>query len=255
MRLRRAVERDELVLHYQPIFSLPDREVVALEALLRWQDPQRGLVPPLDFIPVAEHTGMIEPIGRWVVGAVARQLREWRDGGLDVTVAFNVSARQFRDPELPRTIAEALRREDVDPAALIVEITESTAMRDPACVRPVFDELRALGVAIAIDDFGTGHSSLGRLHELAVDLLKVDRSLLPSDRDDRRGATLAGATLGLVEGLGIRAVAEGIETAEQAAFVADRGYPLAQGFHLGRPAPPAEAIAQYDPANRDRRLP
>jgi EAL domain-containing protein (putative c-di-GMP-specific phosphodiesterase class I) len=116
-------------------------------------------------------------------------------------------------------------------------------MRDPSCVRPVFDELRGLGVSMAIDDFGTGHSSLGRLHELAVDLLKVDRSLLPSGADDARGATLAGATLGLADGLGIKAVAEGIETADQEAFVTARGYPLAQGFHLARPAPAAEAAA------------
>ncbi|MEA2356957.1 MAG: hypothetical protein QOI62_217 [Solirubrobacteraceae bacterium] len=240
MRLRGALENDEFVLHYQPIFRLPGREVFAVEALLRWHDPVRGLVPPLEFIPIAEHSGLIEPIGRWVMGAVAEQSRAWAAEGLDVPIAFNVSPRQFRDPGLAIAVRDAFAAAGVDPSAAIVEITESTAMRDPSCVEPVLEELRALGVRIAIDDFGTGHSSLSRLQDMDVDILKVDRALLPGDGADARGQSLAAATYGLVEGLGLQAVAEGVETDEQQRFVTERGYPLAQGFHLARPLPAAE---------------
>jgi diguanylate cyclase (GGDEF)-like protein len=243
LRLRGALEHDELVLHYQPIFRLPGREVFAVEALLRWKDPARGLVPPLDFIPVAEHTGLIEPIGRWVIRAVAEQCRAWRDEGIAVPIAFNVSPRQFRDPGLSEAVRDAFAAAGVDPSAAILEITESTAMREPSCVEPVLDELRALGIRIAIDDFGTGYSSLSRLQEMDVDILKVDRALLPGDGADERGAELAAATLGLVQGLGLQAVAEGIESDEQQRFVTERGYPLAQGFHLARPVPAAEVVA------------
>jgi diguanylate cyclase (GGDEF)-like protein len=241
MRLRRALERDEFVLHYQPIFRLPGREIFAVEALLRWQDPARGLVPPLDFIPVAEHTGLIEPIGRWVMRAVAEQASAWAAEGIEIPIAFNVSPRQFRDPGLSGSVRDAFRAAGAHPSMAIVEITESTAMRDAACVEPVLAELRALGVRVAIDDFGTGYSSLSRLQEMAVDILKVDRALLPGSAADERGTSLAAATLGLVEGLGLQAVAEGVESDEQQRFVTERGYPLAQGFHLARPLPAADA--------------
>jgi diguanylate cyclase (GGDEF)-like protein len=240
LRLQGAIEHDELVLHFQPIFRLPDHAIFAVEALLRWQDPTRGLVPPMDFIPVAEHTGLIEPIGRWVMRAVAEQARAWADEGIAVPIAFNVSPRQFRDPELASSVREAFAAAGVEPSAAILEITESTAMREPACVEPVLEELRAVGIRIAVDDFGTGYSSLSRLQEMEVDILKVDRALLPGDGADERGLSLASATLGLVEGLGLQAVAEGIESDEQQRFVTERGYPLAQGFHLARPMPAGE---------------
>ena len=137
---------------------------------------------------------------------------------------------------------EAFSAAGADPSSAILEITESTAMREPGCVEPVLEELRAVGVRIAVDDFGTGYSSLCRLQELEVDILKIDRALLPADGADERGLSLAAATLGLVEGLGLQAVAEGVESAAQQRFVTERGYPLAQGFHLARPMPAGEVV-------------
>jgi diguanylate cyclase (GGDEF)-like protein len=242
-RLRRAVEHDELLLHFQPIFRLPDDAVVAAEALLRWRDPDRGLVPPLDFIGVAEYTGMIEPIGRWVIDACCAQVAEWRRYGLDIAVSFNVSPRQFREPRFAETIAEAVERHGIPATSLIVEVTESVAMREPHCVEPVLERLRELGVRLAIDDFGAGYSSLARLRELDVDLLKIDRTFLADAATDTRAGRIVNAALDLAGALEMTAVAEGVETAEQRAFLVDRGCALAQGFHLGRPLPADEATA------------
>jgi len=242
-RLRRALERDELRLHYQPIFRLEDGGVSSVEALLRWEDPDRGLIPPLEFIPVAEYTGLIEPIGRWVVRELCRQARAWDDAGIGVPISFNVSPRQFRDPAFPGAVRDTLQRESLDGSRLIVEITESVAMRDPSCVEPILEDLRGLGVRVAIDDFGTGHSSLARLQELPVDVLKIDRAFLSGAPGDDHAERLVCGTLDLVRTLGLTAVAEGVETEEQRRFLSDRGCELAQGFHLARPLPPAEATA------------
>jgi diguanylate cyclase (GGDEF)-like protein len=242
-RLRRAVDRGELLLHFQPIFRLPSGRVMAVEALLRWRDPDRGLVPPLDFIPVAEYTGMIEPIGRWVVEACCEQLAAWRAAGHDVPVSFNVSARQFRDPSFVETLEEAVERHGIPASSLIVEVTESVAMREPGCVEPILERLRALGVRLAIDDFGAGYSSLARLRDLEVDLLKIDRTFLTEATTDERAGRIVGAALDLAAALDMTAVAEGVETEEQRAFLVDRGCVLAQGFHLARPLPADEATA------------
>ena len=234
-RLARAIERDELVLHYQPIIELDSGEVEAVEALVRWEDPERGLIGPMEFIPLAEYTGLIGAIGEWVVDEVCRQVRAWREDGLELAVNINVSLRQFRDPMFANRLTDALHRGGLSPGDLTIEITESTAMRDPECVEPVLDELRALGVRIAIDDFGAGHSSLGRLRRIAVHDLKIDRELLQAVPEDDAARKLAAATIGLVDSLGMRAIAEGVETEEQRQFLIERGCPLAQGFHLGRP--------------------
>ena len=239
-RLRRAVDRGELVLHFQPIFRLPGDDVIAVEALLRWRDPDRGLVPPLDFIPVAEYTGMIEPIGRWVVEACCAQSAAWRAAGLDVAVSFNVSPRQFRDPTFAETIEECVERHAIPASSLIVEVTESVAMREASCVEPVLERLRALGVRLAIDDFGAGYSSLARLRDLEVDLLKIDRTFLKEVATDDRAGRIVHAALDLAAALDMTAVAEGVETEQQRRFLVDRGCALAQGFHLARPLPAAE---------------
>ncbi len=238
-RLRRAVERGELLLHFQPIFRLGEGEgdIVAVEALLRWRDPDRGLVPPLDFIPVAEYTGLIEPIGRWVIEACCAQAAAWRAAGLEVPVSFNVSPRQFRDPGFIEALEAATSEHGVPPSALIVEITESVAMREPHCVEPVLDRLRDLGVRLAIDDFGAGYSSLARLRDLEVDLLKIDRGFLAEAATDHRAGRIVQAALDLARALEMTAVAEGVETEQQRRFLQDGGCTLAQGFHLGRPLP------------------
>ena len=240
-RLRRAIDNDELVLHYQPIVALATGDIIAVEALLRWQDPERGLIPPLTFVPVAEYTGMIEPIGRWVVEACCRQAVAWREAGLDVAISFNVSPRQFRDPAFAETLGRTIAEHDLDPRSFIVEITETAAMRDPSCIEPVLTALRELGVQLAIDDFGAGHSSLARLRDLEVDLLKIDRTFL--GRADPRSTRLVRAALDLAGALEVTAVVEGVETEEQRRFLVDGGCGLAQGFHLARPVPVDEATA------------
>lgn len=240
-RLRLALERGEFVLHFQPIFELGTGRIAAVEALIRWRDPARDqLVPPLDFIPVAEHTGLIVPIGAWVIDAVCAQSFVWQEAGIDVPIAFNASLHQFRDPGFVDALRTALVARDVAPASIIVEITESTAMRDPACVEPVLARLRELGVRVAIDDFGAGYSSLGRLRDMAVDVLKLDGAFLPRDAADVRAAQLAGATLDLGTALGLTTVAEGVETEEQRAFLVERGCPQGQGYALARPLPADE---------------
>jgi diguanylate cyclase (GGDEF)-like protein len=241
-RLRRAVERRELLLHFQPIFRLgpAPAEVVAVEALLRWRDPDRGLVPPLDFIPIAEYTGMIEPIGRWVVEACCAQAAAWREAGIELPVSFNVSPRQFRDPAFAETIERAVAQHGIPASSLIVEVTESVAMREPACVEPVLERLRELGVRLAIDDFGAGYSSLARLRDIDVDLLKIDRTFLTSAATDDRAGRLVRAALDLAAALDMTAVAEGVENEQQRRFLVERGCALAQGFHLARPLPPGQ---------------
>jgi EAL domain-containing protein (putative c-di-GMP-specific phosphodiesterase class I)/GGDEF domain-containing protein len=247
-RLRRAIERDEFVLHYQPIFRLADGALVAFEALLRWEDPDRGQLPPLSFLPAAETSGLIEPIGAWVLDAACAQARAWSDAGTPVPIAVNVSLREFRNPEFAADLARCIAKHDVDPKLLVLEITESAAMRDPACVEPVLTALRDTGVGVAIDDFGTGYSSLGRLRDIAVDALKLDRAFLVGAPEDPAAARLVSASLALVEALGLQAVAEGVETEEQRAFLVEHRCAQAQGFHLGRPEPADAATARLGSA-------
>jgi diguanylate cyclase (GGDEF)-like protein len=239
LRLRGALERGEFMLQYQPIFSVADGRAVCVEALIRCRDPKRGIIPPLDFLPVAEYTGLIEPIGDWVVQAACAQVREWPG----VALTFNASLRQFRRPGFASHVRQAIEANELQPSDVIVEITESTAMLEPRCVEPVFDELHAAGLRIAIDDFGTGYSSLIRLREMPVDIVKLDRMLLERAPGDQAAANLVVAALELVRCLGMTAVAEGVETEEQLEFLREQGCPLAQGFHLARPLD-AERVAE-----------
>ena len=249
-RLHRALDEGELTLHYQPIIGLADGAPWAVEALLRWEDPQRGLVAPLSFVPVAEYTGLIEPIGAWVLDAACAQARAWRDAGASVAVTVNVSLRQFRQDGFAGTVAGALERAGLEPEGLILEITESTAMIEPSCADPVLASLHDLGVRIAVDDFGTGYSSFSRLHQMPVDIVKIDRSLLTGVPEDAASARLATATIGVLAGLGLGVVAEGVETQAQLDFLVALGCEQAQGFHLGRPAPPQELGALLSSPSR-----
>jgi predicted signal transduction protein with EAL and GGDEF domain len=243
-RLRGALERQEFRLEYQPIYELPERTLFAVEALLRWTDPKYGPVEPMRFIPSAEHSGLIGPIGDWVINEACAQARAWLDLAIELRVSVNVSLRQFRDAAFADRLRACLLQHGVPPHQLIIEITESTAMRDAACVEPVLDALHALGVTVAIDDFGVGHSSLGRLREMTVDVLKLDGTFLPRPGDGPRARKLLTASLDLVDALGMQAVVEGIETPEQHDLVTARGSAcLAQGFHLARPMPPGEITA------------
>jgi len=236
-RLRRALANGELIVHYQPIVEPSTGRVAAVEALARWEDPERGLIPPGEFIPFAEETGMISEIGDRVVDLICDQARRWRAAGLAPAMTFNVSPRQLREPDFATRLRDRIAAAGLDPAGFTVEITESAMVGDPARIEPVLHELAATGVRLAIDDFGAEHSSLGRLRTLPVNMLKIDRSLLDGVPLDRRAAAIVASLLMLAEALHIVSVVEGVETEEQRAVIAGQGCPLAQGFGLGRPAP------------------
>jgi diguanylate cyclase (GGDEF)-like protein/PAS domain S-box-containing protein len=249
MQLRRAVERDELVLHYQPLFSVAGGAVTGAEALVRWRHPERGLLGPGEFIGLAEDTGLIRALGDWVIDAACRQAAAWRAEGLDVPVALNVSPRQLRGAGPAATLAAALARYGLPADSITVEITETAVTSGDAEAAAALQGLSALGVRIAIDDFGAGHSSLGRLAALRVHELKIDRAFLALVPGEKRATAIFKAIMDLGSALGIVTVAEGVETAEQLAFLCERGCDRAQGFHLARPMA-AEAATAFLRAHR-----
>jgi diguanylate cyclase (GGDEF)-like protein/PAS domain S-box-containing protein len=244
-RLRKAVENQHWELHYQPVVDLADASVVGAEALIRWNDPTGGLVPPGDFIPLAEEMGLIEVIGDWVVEEMARQDAEWRAEGLDLELSFNLSPRQLWQPDIATRILSRLDEGGVDPTKIVVEVTESTAMTDPDRTLRILLDLHARGLRIAIDDFGTGYSSLSRLKHMPVDILKIDRSFVREVNADAQAGSMVQAIIQLANGLGMTPLAEGIETEAEWKFLADRGCRLAQGFYFCRPVPAADILAMH----------
>ena len=232
--LRHAVERRQLELHYQPLVELVDERVVGFEALLRWRHPERGLINPGDFIQIAEETGLIVPIGSWVLGSVCEQLARWPE---TIHVSANVSAVQIK-PELVTEVAQLLERYRITPARLVLEITESLLL-DPR-TKPIVVGLRKLGVQLALDDFGTGYSSLGSLQRFPLDLLKLDRTLIDSVAE-HNGAAIVRAAVELGQALGVQVIAEGIEGPAQLGALQDLGCRLGQGFLFARPLPVADA--------------
>jgi diguanylate cyclase (GGDEF)-like protein len=244
-RLRRGIERGELELHHQPILRLADRSVLGVESLVRWRDPARdGLVPPGEFIPVAERTGVIEALGDWVLHEVCRQARAWAEAGMYPNVGFNVSPRQLRRPDVARRVAQVVAAHDIDPSRFVLEITESAWSLEASRLLPVLGELRAAGFALAIDDFGAGYSSLWRLRELPVQIIKVDRAFLAGVPDDAQATAVYSAILRLADACGCDVVAEGVESGAHAAFLEANGCRIAQGFHFSRPVTGPEATAR-----------
>ena len=242
-RLRNALAAGEFVLHWQPVYSLPEQRLVSVEALLRWDDPERGIVPAAEFIPMAEQMGLTERIDAWVVDAIARQARAWRDEGLAPRMSFNLSARDLRQPALLATVTEKLSAADLDPSAFTVEISEESAMEEGALIDPALRDLHDAGLGIAIDRFNSGLSSLRRLRDLPLAALKIDASCVTAAAEDDAAASLVTGIIGYAAALGVAAVAEGVETEAQRRFLVDHGCPEAQGFHLGRPASTAETTA------------
>ncbi|HNA05269.1 MAG TPA: GGDEF domain-containing phosphodiesterase, partial [Rhodocyclaceae bacterium] len=242
--LRRALEHGELRLHYQPIVDARTGRVTSAEALVRWADPQRGLVSPMEFIPIAEETGLIVPIGDWVLRRACAQVRTWRDLGLgDIAVAVNLSARQFAAPSLEQSVVQALQAGGCPAALLQLEITESSIMDQVDAAIDTMRRLNALGVQLTIDDFGTGYSSLSQLKRLPVSTLKIDRTFVRDVRKDAADDVFVDAILALARKLGLRTVAEGVETAAQRDFLEARGCDEYQGFLVARPCE-AEDFAQ-----------
>ena len=238
--LRRAISDDELVLHYQPKVALGSGEVIGVEALVRWQHPTRGLLPPADFVPLAERTGAVAGLTRWVVDAALAQSRAWRDRGIDLPIAVNLAAANIVDAGLPDTIAVLLERHGVPGDRLECEISEHTVMADPVRATDVLARLRALGVRLSLDDFGTGHSSLAYLKQLPLDEVKIDRSFVSGMAEDENDAVIVRSTIDLARNLGLAVVAEGVESAEIMRGLADLRCDTAQGFHVSRPLPAAE---------------
>jgi diguanylate cyclase (GGDEF)-like protein len=243
-QLRRGIERGELVVHYQPKVPLQGGDTLALEALVRWNHPQLGVVGPDGFIPLAEQTGIIRPLTEKVLAASLEQCRRWRREGLEVTVSVNVSTRSLLDHDLATVIGAELSRLDLDASALQLEITESRIVADLPRARAALDELRAMGVMIAIDDFGTGFSSLSQLQQLPVDEIKIDRSFVTRMETNRQDAVLVRSIVDLGRNLGLRVTAEGVETEHVKNVLAGYGCDYAQGFHVGRPVV-AEACGRY----------
>ena len=242
-RLRKAVETQRWVLHYQPVVDLESGRMIGVEALIRWMEADGTLVPPGEFIPLAEELGLIEQIGHWVVRELTYQVQAWRELDIDLEVGFNLSPRQFWQPDLARRIQQEFRASGVDPSRVLVEVTETSAMLDPDRAQEILHELHDAGFSIAIDDFGTGYSSLSRLREMPVRVLKIDRSFVSGVNEDRQSASIVSAFLELANGLDMTTLAEGIETAEELAFLRERGCKLGQGFFFSRPVPPEEIIA------------
>jgi diguanylate cyclase (GGDEF)-like protein/PAS domain S-box-containing protein len=233
--LRRALERNQFVLRYQPRVNLVTGQIVGAEALLRWRIPQRGTIPPLRFITLAEETGLIVPIGKWVLQTACAQNKAWQDAGYPpIVVSVNVSARQFRHESLVQTVAEALRSSGLEPRYLELELTESMVMHDAPQLVAMLDELKELGVKIAVDDFGTGYSSLSYLKRFPVDRLKVDRSFVEHMTTEADDATIVRAIISLGHNLGLKVVAEGVETAQQARALRAYQCDEAQGFLFAR---------------------
>ncbi|HYD94602.1 MAG TPA: EAL domain-containing protein [Noviherbaspirillum sp.] len=238
MDLRRALEHGEFELHYQPKLCLQFGTPHGAEVLVRWRHPERGLVAPAEFIPLAEETGLIEPLGDWVLEQACRQLGAWRAAGDGLTVlAVNVSAVQLHKGTLAQTVAELLARYQLPGEALEIELTESTVMSNPEQAITSMHAIRALGVKIAIDDFGTGHSSLAYLKRLPIDTLKIDRSFVVEADRNEEGAVICSSILGLARNLKLAVVAEGIENAGQLAFLKKRGCTAGQGYHFSPPLP------------------
>ena len=247
--LRRAIERGELRLHYQPLIDLMTDRIVGFEALVRWQHPVRGLVPPLSFIPLAEETGLIVPLGRWVLETACRQAKLWgeaRRGGPPLMMSVNLSARQFGQPDLVDQVDAILTETGLDASTLELEITESVVMDQSEVGVRSLHRLRDMGVRLVLDDFGTGYSSLAYLKHLPLDTIKIDRTFV-AGLDGEADRSIVEAVIALAHGLRITVVAEGIETEAQFEILRSMGCDVGQGYLFARPLPEAEAARLLSP--------
>ncbi|MBI3433215.1 MAG: PAS domain S-box protein [Hydrogenophilales bacterium] len=234
--LRRALERNQLLLHYQPQISLQDGHLIGIEALLRWQHPELGMIAPAEFIPVAEESGQILQIGEWALRSAVQQMKAWRDGGLmPMAMAVNLSAVQFRHPHLPELVTQILDEMELPPQYLELELTESVAMDDAPAAIAVMDKLHEHGIRMSIDDFGTGYSSLSYLKRFNVHRLKIDQSFVRGIGEDPEDRAIVSAIISLADSLGLLTIAEGVETEGQLAFLREQGCDEVQGYYFSKP--------------------
>ncbi len=242
--LRRSIERGELVVHYQPIVDIESGRVVALEALVRWDHPDRGLIPPGEFLPLAEESGLVVPLGEYVLEAACRQLQKWRNDGVvgDLTVSVNVSARQFTQSDLVEVVARSLAQTGLPPEQLVLEITESTFIANIEAAAAALQEIRRLGVGIHTDDFGTGHAALSYLRTFPVDSIKIDRSFVQGLGSDADSLAFVRAIIGLGHSLGLGVIGEGVETPEQLEILRSLDCEEAQGYYFSPPRPATDLV-------------
>jgi diguanylate cyclase (GGDEF)-like protein/PAS domain S-box-containing protein len=246
--LRKALERQEFLLYYQPKVDIPTRRIIGVEALLRWKHATRGLVSPAEIIPLAEETGLIVPIGEWVLRTACAQNKAWQTAGFPpITMSVNLSNRQFGQKDLVDTVIGILKTVDTDPRHLELEITESTIMHDPDKAIAALHELKGMGIAVSIDDFGTGYSSLNYLRRLPLDSLKIDRSFITNIATNPDDAAITSAVVAMAHSLKLRVVAEGVETEEQLAYLRGLGCDEAQGYLFSRPVPADEFARLISP--------
>jgi EAL domain-containing protein (putative c-di-GMP-specific phosphodiesterase class I) len=241
--LRLAIEREEFLLYYQPIVDTESGKTISVEALLRWQHPERGLVSPVEFIPALEDSGLIKEVGEWVLRTACAQCKAWQQRGDDTVpkhVMVNISARQLLNKDFVDNLSRILKEVDLDTSHLGLEITEGTIMEDIEVSSMLLDALKALGFHIAIDDFGTGHSSFGRLKRLPIDALKIDRSFIRDIITDVDGAAIVNAIIAMAHTLRLKVVAEGVETTEQLEQLRHYGCDTVQGYLYSKPVPPEE---------------
>jgi diguanylate cyclase (GGDEF)-like protein len=239
--LRYALERDELEVYYQPQVKIEDGEVAGVEALVRWHNPERGMVSPAQFIPLAEETGLIIPIGEWVLRTACAQTRAWQLAtGLPLRIAVNLSGRQFRQPELKQKIVQILEETGLPPSSLELEITESILIANPETAVVTLRELKELGVQIAVDDFGTGYSSLSYLKQFPLTTLKIDRCFISNVQQDTGNAAITKATIQMAHDLRLKAIAEGVETEDELSFLYQERCDEIQGYLFSRPLPRLE---------------
>jgi diguanylate cyclase (GGDEF)-like protein len=238
--LRQAIVDGEIILYFQPKADLDSGRIVGVEALARWQHPELGLIGPTEFVPIAEQTGLIGPLTSHVLDEALRQVREWRDSGLELSVAVNLSARSFLDAQLAAEIPPLLERYGIEAEMLELEITESMLMIDPGRAKATLDRLSSIGLSLSVDDFGTGYSSLANLKRLPVNGIKIDKSFVMDMAHDPSDAAIVRSTIDLAHNLGLRVVAEGVENQESWRRLREQGCDLAQGFHVSRPLPGGE---------------
>jgi len=248
--LRRALDQGEFVLYYQPQLELQSHRIIGVEALVRWRHPEKGMVSPAEFIPIAEDTGLIVPLGEWILRTACLQAKAWQKQGLaNVNMAVNISARQLKEPLFPQRALEIVNETGLDPHCLELEVTESILVEGLEAVNTVLQEFKQAGIMISLDDFGTGYSSLSYLKRFPIDKLKIDQSFVRDMLTDSNDAGLVRAIIAMAKALGLTAIAEGVETQGQLNFLKDENCREIQGYHIARPMPAEQAadlILQYN---------
>ncbi|MNI36585.1 Phytochrome-like protein cph2 [compost metagenome] len=243
IKLRGALRQNEFKLYYQPKYDLKEGRITGMEALIRWQHPELGLVPPAEFIPLAEELGLLNPIGEWVLRTACEQNKKWQDEGVQaLSISVNISASQFQHPDFLDTVKQILEETSLEPHYLELELTESVIMNNGSMAIVRLKKLKELGILISIDDFGTGFSSLSYLKYFPIDSLKIDRSFIKDIPDAPKDTAITKTILALGRRLNIKVVAEGVETEQQLAFLASRKCDEVQGYLISKPLPPDEAI-------------